>query len=69
MDSFIHHWSVKEVQINYQQQLDDGEAVEVVLMPMEEVREKLLQGGFQHPHTISALLLYFGKTIFEHKTR
>ena len=63
MDSYIHHWVAIEVSLQFDQQLDDGEAVDLVLVPVEEVKQKLLSGFFQHPHTVTALLLYFGKAL------
>lgn len=63
IDGYIHHWHATNARLQFEQQLDDGEAVEVVLMPRAEVRQKLLTGFFMHPHTISGLLLYFGKEL------
>jgi len=59
MDSWIHHWVVQNIQLKTEQNLDNGEAVSVIKMPLEEVREKLGEGFFQHPHTVTALVLFF----------
>ncbi len=59
MDSYIHHWVLRDARPTESLQLDDGEAVELVLMPLAEVKAALLEGKFQHPHMITALLLFF----------
>lgn len=61
MTSYIHHWLAEDVRLEHQQELDDGEAVEVVKIPITEVKEKLATGYFQHPHTVNALILFFAK--------
>ncbi len=60
MDSYIHHWLAKGVQMTQDLVLDDGEEVETVLLSLAETRRMLFAGEFQHPHTVNALLLYFG---------
>lgn len=59
MDSYIHHYFADGVQADGQQQLDDGEMVEVVKIPEDEVYQLFLEGAFHHPHAINALLRYF----------
>jgi ADP-ribose pyrophosphatase len=59
MDHYIHHMAVAEVEKTEEIQLDEGEDIQLLRWPEEEVRAKLLAGFFQHPHTISALLRYF----------
>ena len=59
MNSFIFHWLALGARPTLAQNLDDGEAVEVVLLPESEVLDKLLAGWFQHTHTVNALLRYF----------
>ncbi len=61
MNCYVHHWLAKEAVLSSIQKLDDGEAVEAVLLPEKEVLDKLMTGWFQHTHTINALLLYFIK--------
>ncbi|MCI5084146.1 MAG: NUDIX hydrolase [Saprospiraceae bacterium] len=61
-DSYIHHWLVDGVELTQNQQLDEGEAVTVLLMDEKEALQKLLQGFFQHPHTVNPLLIYFSNT-------
>ncbi len=59
MDSYIHHWLAEGAVNNAAQQLDDGEEVELVHLSTAKARQMLYAGGFQHPHTVNALLLFF----------
>ncbi len=58
-DCYIHHWYTTAAELLHDTQQDDGEAVEAILIPIEEVFQLWKTGFFQHPHTISALLFYF----------
>lgn len=60
MDSYVHHWLAKDVELTHRTSLDDGEDVEWVALPIEEVQRRLLSGAFAHPHAVNALLRYFG---------
>lgn len=60
-DHYIHHWLLRDAQPTSEVALDVGEAVEIVLMPLEEARRGLLKGMFVHPHTMSALLMFFAQ--------
>ncbi len=60
MDSYVHHWVARDVELTHDISLDAGEDVEWVAMPLEEVKRKLLSGQFEHPHTVNALLRFFG---------
>lgn len=59
MDAYIHHWLAEGITLGYPQQLDSGEEVELVELPIAEVKARLLRGQFEHPHTVNALLRYF----------
>ncbi len=59
MDSFIEHWLAIDVTLTDQQELDNGEAVQIELLPLSEVARRFWQGEFQHPHTVNALLHFF----------
>ena len=59
IEGWIYHYVVEGVQHETVQKLDAGEAIEVVTIPEAEVREMLAAGKFMHPHTTSALNLYF----------
>jgi len=58
-DHYIHHWLLRNAQITENVNLDAGEAVEIVLMPVGVAKREFLNGLFVHPHTISALLMFF----------
>lgn len=61
MEGLVHHFAARDVYLSGEPTLDEGEEIELVLMKRREVKEMLLNGGFQHPHTICALLAYFAK--------
>lgn len=62
MDSYIHHYFADSVQADGNQHLDDGEMIEVVKIPEDEVYQLFIKGVFQHPHTVNALFRYFVHT-------
>lgn len=62
MDSYIFHYVAENAQAKFELALDDGEDVEIVEIPVEEVKKMLNKGEFMHPHTISALVLYFARS-------
>lgn len=57
MDSYIHHWIAKDIVLTDETDMDDGEWTEPLLLQPTEVKRRLQSGGFQHPHTTSALML------------
>ena len=61
MDNYIHHWVAEGVEWVQDLKLDDGELVEPLVFSEAEVLEQLKTGGFQHTHTVSALVLYFAR--------
>jgi len=58
MNSYIHHVLATDVELIGQTNFDDGELVEVVLVPMSEVKMMMKKGAFDHPHAVSALVRY-----------
>lgn len=66
MEGRVHHFAARNIYQAGEPRLDDGEEIELVLMKRNEVREMLLNGGFQHPHTVCALMAYFAKDFSEH---
>lgn len=60
--SWIYHYLVRNVRLTHDLTLDDGEEIFLVPLPVEDVREKLFAGHFQHPHTVNALLCFLGGT-------
>lgn len=61
MEGYIHHFFARGLVANGQQQLDLAEDIIRVWKPRAEVQAMLLNGGFQHPHTVCALLAYFAE--------
>lgn len=61
MDSYIYHYLAENANAKFDLALDDGEDVEIVEIPLEEVKKMLYAGKFLHPHTVSALILYFAR--------
>lgn len=60
MDAYVFHYQTtcSALQIR-ETEFDEGEDIEIVLLPIERVKEMLYSGSFEHPHTISALMYYF----------
>ena len=59
MSNYVFHWVAQGVSKQFEQNQDSGEDVEYILMPVDEVKEKLGSGFFKHPHTITGLNLFF----------
>lgn len=59
MDSYIHHWLARDIQLTHKVKLDEGEDIQLVFLTVEEVKKGLQEGRFLHPHTISALARFF----------
>ena len=59
MDSYVHHFLALDVKLTKQQILDAGENIEVILMPIEELKFRWQKGEIEHPHSVNALLRYF----------
>ena len=58
-DSYIYHWLAEGANLLQAPTLDDGEDVYLHWIPEAEVRVRLYNGQFEHPHTVNALLLFF----------
>jgi len=61
MDSYIYHYLAENAEAKFDLAPDEGEDVEIVEIPIEEVKKMLYSGAFLHPHTVSALNLYFAR--------
>jgi 8-oxo-dGTP pyrophosphatase MutT (NUDIX family) len=61
MEGFVHHFSARNVILAGALQMDDGEDIRLVAMPRDKVKQRLLTGGFKHPHTVCALLAFFAE--------
>ncbi|MEY3368914.1 MAG: hypothetical protein RI973_2069 [Bacteroidota bacterium] len=56
MDSFVHHYLALDAELVQEPELDDAEDIRAREVPLEEVRKMLMDGLFQHPHTVSGVL-------------
>ncbi|MFZ4428541.1 MAG: NUDIX hydrolase [Saprospiraceae bacterium] len=61
MDSYIHHYLAEGAVCTHPVQPDAGESIEILEIPMDEARRMLLNGDFEHPHTVSGLLNFFAR--------
>lgn len=59
IDSWVHHFVAMHAVPKFEMQLDSGEDINLVLFTLEEVQQRLAQGFFNHPHTVSALCSFF----------
>lgn len=59
MNSYVHHWLAKNVELIDELQLDDGENIEVKTYFLEELKILIESNNITHPHTISALARVF----------
>lgn len=67
MDSFIHHYLALGAVRTGQMEHEDGEDIEVRLVPKDELEKMLFNGEFMHPHTVSGVMrgLEMGKRMKE----
>lgn len=56
-DSFVHHFLLKNAVMTDSTEFDEAEDIELLKLPLAEVKAGLFAGRFQHPHTVSALAL------------
>lgn len=61
MDSYVHHYLAIGAVKTAGQSLDDGEDIRVQELPLEQLRTKLFNGEFIHPHTESGVLRGLGR--------
>lgn len=55
MNSKIHHWLALDVKQTAEIELDDGEAIDLLEIPIPKVQQLVQKEKIQHPHTLSAL--------------
>lgn len=58
-DNLCHHWLVEGVEHVQAPAPDDGEAIRVHLMTLEEIKEAIVVGKFKHPLGLSAMSRVF----------
>lgn len=61
MNSDIHHWLVKDVELVGATELEDAEDIQVKEIPLSKAKEMLKKGEIRHPHAVSAMVLAFEK--------
>ena len=59
MEGIVYHFAANNITLGSALEMDDGEDIQLVALPREEVKQRLLAGSFQHPHTVCALLAFF----------
>ena len=62
MENYVHHFYAAGIELTEKVAFDPGEDIQWRLLPVAQVKEKLLNGEFLHPHTVAALLAYFAHT-------
>jgi len=56
-DAYIHHYLLLDAKKTHPTEFDEAEDIEMIEMDLEDVKEALRDCAFQHPHTVSALIL------------
>lgn len=56
MDSYVHHYLALNATPTGQQNLEPAEDIELLEIPVDELKEMLSRGKFLHPHTVSGVL-------------
>ena len=59
MNSKVHHWVARNAERTNDLSLDRGEAIELLIYPLSEVKTMLNDGIIAHPHTIAAFARFF----------
>jgi 8-oxo-dGTP pyrophosphatase MutT (NUDIX family) len=65
MESYVHHFFAPNVVLTNAQKLDDGENIEIILIPLEELKTKWKKGEIEHPHSVNGLLRYFHSSNYQ----
>jgi 8-oxo-dGTP pyrophosphatase MutT (NUDIX family) len=55
-NSFIHHYVAYDAKAAGTVNWDDSEEIELEFVPVSEIKNGLLSGKFEHPHTVSAFV-------------
>ncbi len=56
-DAYIHHYLLIDAEKTHPTEFDEAEDIQMIEMTLNEVQEGLYECAFQHPHTVSALVL------------
>lgn len=60
-DAYIHHFLLTDAQLTDPTEFDEAEDIKLIEMDVVEVKKGVQTAAFQHPHTVSALVLAFEK--------
>jgi 8-oxo-dGTP pyrophosphatase MutT (NUDIX family) len=61
MNNYIHTYILKDAALTHPKELDEGEDIEILGLSIEEVKAKLINGGFIHPHASSSIAQFLMK--------
>lgn len=61
MSGYIHHFLAQNVRLTNAPSLDLGEQIEMLWLPVSELRAYLESGRFLHPHTVCALMAFLAR--------
>ncbi len=56
-DAYIHHYLLIDAEKTHPTEFDEAEDIQMIEMKLEEVKKGVQECAFQHPHTVSALVL------------
>jgi 8-oxo-dGTP pyrophosphatase MutT (NUDIX family) len=62
-DAYIHHYLLIDAEKTHPTEFDEAEDIEMIEMKVKEVKEGIQNCAFQHPHTVSALVLGLGEVL------
>jgi 8-oxo-dGTP pyrophosphatase MutT (NUDIX family) len=54
-DNVCHHWLAEDARATHPQELDGGEDIGVLTLPLDEVRRRILAGEIRHALVLTAL--------------
>ncbi|MEM7101782.1 MAG: NUDIX hydrolase [Bacteroidota bacterium] len=60
-DNYVHHFTTSGIELSQETDFDEEEAIEPVMIPVSKAKAMLFNGKFDHPHTVNALIRYFGQ--------
>jgi len=60
-NAYIHHFLLTNAQLTDPTEFDEAEDITLIEMSLDEVKEGITEAAFQHPHTVSALVLGLAK--------
>lgn len=61
MNNYIHTYVLLDATLTHPLEMDDGEDIEILEFSIEEIKNMLKNGGFIHPHAVSAITIFLLK--------